>query len=485
VVVNAQPLTDGGGQVFGSVLVFKDVTEQRRYERELLHLATHDALTGLANRRLLLERLEDALRSGSDGRTAVLICDVDHFKEINDTFGHDHGDQLLVQLTQRLQAATRPGDTLARLGGDEFVLITHATDERAAHDAAQRLVDGFRQPLEVAGHTHPMSLSVGMVLAGKGDTAGLLLQHADAALYLAKERGGSRYEPFENDHSLAAERRLVARELLTNSLRAGEVHLNYQPIVSLTSRRIAGAEALVRLPSPDGRILLPDQFLGIAERTGLQTSLDLAVLHEAVAATVRLHKRVRQPALELTCNMSGRQLSCEDLADQVLECLGRHGMLPSLLSLELAGHGELDVDGPMRANLVRLAEAGVRLGLDDFGAAQGTLSLLLDLPFAYVKVGRTLLRRLPGDARNVSILRSVVQMASAVGLEVRAEGVERQEQATALNEFGVELAQGFLFSPPLTERVYAQVAQTASEQLAAGSKSEPWSLILGSGQPSP
>jgi diguanylate cyclase (GGDEF)-like protein/PAS domain S-box-containing protein len=459
VLVTAHPLTERGGEVFGSVLVFKDVTEQRRYEDELRHLATHDALTGLPNRRLLLERLQEALSAGPEERATVLMCDVDHFKEINDTFGHDHGDHLLIQLSERLLAATTAGDTLARLGGDEFVLVSKAADEQAAHEAARRMVDVFRLPFEVGGHTHPISISVGMVLAGDDDTAELLLQHADAALYLAKERGGRRYERFEDNYSVAAARRLVARELLANTLGAGDVLLNYQPVLSLASGRIMGAEALVRLSSPDGEMLLPAQFLDIAERSGLQTSLDLAVLCEAVAATVRLHRRLGAPAVGLTCNLSGRQLSRADLADQVLDCLDRNGLTPGLLSLELAGHDQLDVDSTMRANLIRLTETGVRLGLDDFGVAQGTFSLLLDLPFAYVKVGHSLLRRLPSDARNMAILDSVVQTASTLGLEVRAEGVELQEQATTLERLGVAFAQGFLYWPPLTERAYADLVE--------------------------
>jgi diguanylate cyclase (GGDEF)-like protein/PAS domain S-box-containing protein len=479
VSVNAQPLADSSGDVFGSVSVFHDVTEQRRHEQELLHLATHDALTGVANRRLLLTGLAEAIDAASDSgeRAAVLLCDVDHFKEINDTLGHEHGDRLLVALSGRLREAAGPTDTLARLGGDEFVLVTRVADAGGARRVADRLVALFREPVLVGERSHPLSVSIGVALsapsgvgrAGGGgtrpDTPDTLLQQADIALYLAKERGGRGYEVFDAAYSRAAEQRLLTRELLTRSLSEDELGLAYQPIVDLEDGRIVGAEAHVRLLAPNGHVLLPGQFLPLARRSGLQVPLDLAVLRRAVAATAHLAQRLqRTPGI--TCNLSAESLARPDLSATVVADLDRHGVPAEVLCLELvqltrSGDGA-ELDSVTRRNVEHLADAGVQVGLDDIGSASGALDLLRDLPFSFVKLGHRFVGNLPGRRQDEAIVRAVVELGSALSLDVRVDGVERVEQAAMLRNLGCRFAQGFLFSRPLSEREYAARAAAGS-----------------------
>lgn len=431
----------------------EDALEQRRLAEERLeHVALHDPLTGLPNRALFLDRLEHALATAERPQAcvAVFFCDVDEFKNVNDGFGHEVGDELLVALPARLREALRPADTVARFGGDEFaILCENLTSETDAVTVAERISAAFTAPLLIAGHVHHVSISVGVVFAHAGDAdAGEVLRDADAAMYRAKDAGKGRYALFDD----GMRERLLARLRTESDLRAAiagdQLRLEYQPIVSLDGDRVVAAEALLRWQHPQRGLLAPAQFLEVAEQSGLIVELGTWAIDEACAQGARWNADGKAP-LAVSINLSARQVADADLAGVVAAAVSRHGLDPTLVWIEITESVLLEQGDASLENLRRLEELGVRLVLDDFGAAYSSLDYLKRVPLDQLKIDDRFVAGLADNAEDAAIVDAVLSMAHALGVRVIAEGVETEEQLRWLREHGCDLAQGYLISRPL------------------------------------
>ncbi|MCA1847569.1 MAG: EAL domain-containing protein, partial [Actinobacteria bacterium] len=435
-------------QVGGAIGRARLYTRVRESEERLTYRAFHDPLTGLANRSLFLNRLEHARARAKrrKGRLAVLFMDLDNFKVINDSLGHDIGDRLLVTVAERLRTCVRPQDTVARLGGDEFVaLLEDLADAGAAARVADRIMDELREPFEIDGHRLHTSASIGIALdaASGGD----LLRAADTAMYRAKENGKGRYEVFRE----AMHDRAVERLRLENDLRAvlerDELAVHYQPKVSLHTGKVVGLEALLRWRHPEYGLLSPGDFMPLAEQTGLIVPIGRWVLLETcrqARAWQEIHPD--NPPLMACVNLSVRQLQQTDF---VAEILDETGLDPGSLVLEITEDAVMEDAQSAIGALKRLEGLGIKLTIDDFGTGYSSLSYLRTLPVDYLKIDRSFVERLGEDLRNAEIVSGTITLAHTLGLEVIAEGVENAVQLERLREMGCDLAQGNHFSRPL------------------------------------
>jgi diguanylate cyclase (GGDEF)-like protein len=443
----------------GFLLVLGFASVLRRFRRQLQHAASravhdslHDALTGLPNRMLLADRVGQALRGDRRAATCtgLLVIDIDRFKDINDTLGHHYGDQLLVQMGSRLAAALREVDTVARLGGDEFaVLLPAVGDVDNALRVAAKLRHALESPFHVEGGIElDIEASVGVVVSGQhgGDSAETLLQRADIAMYVAKQQnlGVFAYRPDVDGNSLA---RLSLLGDLRRGLDRGELILHYQPKISLSTGEIVGVEALVRWNHPTRGLVRPDEFMPLAERTGLIGPLTRYVLDLALAQ-VRTWSDAGRP-LPVAVNLSARNLLDDQLADQVLGLLDKHGVPAAMLELEVTETAIMTQ--PLRAQrlLQRLRDRGVRLSVDDFGSGYTSLAQLTTLPVTEIKVDRSFVQTMTTDPGNALIVHSVIELAHNLGLAAVAEGVENEEALTQLAGFGCDIVQGYHLSRPL------------------------------------
>ena len=439
----------------------------RGYRRQLdiertqaIHDSMHDALTGLPNRTLLADRLSQALRAARrDGTTAaLLLIDLDRFKEINDTFGHHCGDLLLTQVGPRLTAALREVDTVARLGGDEFaVLLPDITDVSAAIGVADKLraalespfhIEGFDvEGFDVEGLDLDVEASVGVVLSGEhGADATTLLQRADIAMYVAKSQnlGVFAYDPAVDGHSPA---KLALLGDLRRALDRNELVLHYQPKVSISTGDVIGAEALVRWQHPDRGLVPPDDFIPLAEHTGLIGPLTRHVLDSALGQ-IRAWADAGRP-LTVAVNLSARNLLDERLPAMVAELLTVHGVPAALLELEVTESALMTEPSRAQRLLERLARLGVAISVDDFGAGYTSLGQLKDLPVSELKVDRSFVTTMTEDRSNALIVHSVVDLGHNLGLTIVAEGVETAQALTALAGVGCDVAQGYHLARPM------------------------------------
>ncbi|HEX5725690.1 MAG TPA: EAL domain-containing protein [Longimicrobiaceae bacterium] len=440
-----------------------DVTERRRAEERLLHDAFHDALTGLPNRALFLDRLEQACRRrrprvGHAG-VAVLVVDLDRFKVVNDSLGHAAGDALLVEAAERMRRALRAHDTVARLGGDEFgVLLPELPDEGHATRVAARLQADLAAPVHLAGREVVSTASVGIALGPPGSGgAGELLRDAGLAMYRAKAQGPGRCDIYDRDVHARALDRLELETDLRRAVERGQLRLHYQPIVSLADGRLAGFEALVRWAHPTRGLLLPDDFIPLAEETGLVSGLGRWVLREACRqARAWRAEAPETPAFTVSVNASGRQFAEPGFVDEVAAALAESGLEPGALRLELTESVLLrDPDGALEV-LARLRALGVRLDLDDFGTGYSSFQYLHRFPIDAVKIDRSFVRGLEGEERNAAIVRTLVVLAETIGVAVVAEGVESGAEMAQLRTLRCDRAQGFYFSTPLSPEAAAR-----------------------------
>ncbi len=435
----------------------RDVSERVQATEQVAHRALHDPLTGLANRQLLLDRLEQGIgrarRSGV--ALAALYLDLDDFKLVNDGHGHAAGDRLLVAVAERLRQAMRPGDTVARMGGDEFVVVAEDVDnDPSAMALADRIRGAIAEPI-MLGPQRPVSVSVSVGIAvDRGRTTPELLLHdADAALYRAKALGKDRCELF--DASLRAEsvRRLSIELMLRQALEQGDLVVHYQPIIDVSTGKLHSVEALLRLTRPTGELVPPNEFLAIAEETGLIITVGAGVLDAACGQLAKWRVQFGDNAPDrVGINVSSRQLAHPTLITQVFRVLGECGLAPSMLSLEF---DELAIRrSPIRArsSIEQLRSMGVAVGIDDFGSGASSLTSLKALPLDYVKLDRTLVAEVGREQSDMAIARAVIDLANTLGLTTIAEGVEREEQLVALRDMGCRLAQGFLFHAAATGR---------------------------------
>jgi diguanylate cyclase (GGDEF)-like protein len=418
----------------------------------------HDALTGLPNRTLLTQRLEQALDTDAGGgprtATALLLIDLDRFKEINDTFGHGYGDQLLLQLGQRLAGVVGERATVARLGGDEFaILVPDIGTVDSASAAARRVLAALRTPFRVEGVDLDVDASIGVVVSGEhGSDSTTLLQRVDVAMYVAKTEqiGVSAYDPIGDPHSPA---RLALLGELRRALDHGELVLHYQPKVRISDGALVGAEALVRWQHPERGLILPGDFVPLAEHTGLVTPLTHPVLDTALAQVRAWSDDGRRTTVSV--NLSARNLLDPELAAQVATLLAAHGVDPELLALEVTETAIMIEPARAQRVLRELAALGVRISLDDFGAGYTSLGQLRTLPISELKIDLSLVIPMTQEPGAALIVRSVVELGRSLGLTLVAEGVEDAATLDALALMGCDVAQGYHFSPALTADAFA------------------------------
>ena len=467
VEVTSSPIVSDG-QAIGAVLAFRDVSERVAAEELLEYHAFHDALTGLPNRRIFLDRLQHALRRAArSGEThAVLFADVDRFKLTNDSLGHHAGDELLVAIAGRLRDVVREGDTLWRFGGDEFTVLLEDIDgAAAAEQLAARILEVLRRPIALDdGRTILASLSIGIAIAGTGDSADDVLHDADVAMYEAKHRGTGLYQTFD---ALAMGRRsaewLDLEIGLRRALELDELSVHYQPVVATQSGRIVGAEALVRWEHPHRGTLPPSEFIGLAEETGLILPIGRKVLEEACRQGREWADEDAQ--VSIAVNLSARQFQQHDLAKEIRAVLSATGLVPSQLCLEITESLAMnDIERTIRT-LVELKSLGVRLAIDDFGTGYSSLNYLKRFPVDIVKLDRSFVQELDISPVDTAIVSAVVNMAAAAGMATVAEGVETIDQFERLKAMGCPMVQGYHIARPMPAAAFSLLLEEHLEEL--------------------
>ena len=449
VALTASPIYDGA-TVTGFSGILRDIADRLTLQHEKEFRALHDTLTGLPNRELLADRLGQALRSGTRAttRTGLMVIDLDRFKEVNDTFGYQYGDELLRQVGPRLAGVLRRTDTVARLGGDEFaVLLPDLHDAEDASEVALSLVEALEMPFHVLGADLDVEASIGVVVSGEhGRDPTTLLQHADVALDVAKtlSSGVFAYDPTLDSRTPS---RLALLGDLRRALERDELLLHYQPKVSLSTGNVVGAEALVRWQHPSRSLVFPDDFIPMAEHTALIGPLTRHVLNTALAQ-VRTWIDAGRP-LPIAINLSARNLHDEDFASQVAGLLAAHDVPADLLELEVT-ESALTID-PERAQqmLKRLSALGVRISIDDFGAGYTSLGQLTKLPVSELKIDRSFVMTMAEDPGNAMIVQSVIDLGHNLGMTLVAEGVETEQSLTTLAGLTCDVAQGYHICRPI------------------------------------
>jgi diguanylate cyclase (GGDEF)-like protein len=463
------PLRDADGRIIGTYGISRDVTAQIRAEKALAHQALHDPLTGLPNRIALMDRLAQALlgvdrpsvsRFGVDrirAQVAVLFVDLDNFKEINDSFGHDAGDLVLTEVARRLSKLARRTDTVARLGGDEFVVLCadldlHATASLLADRILEAVAVPFTDFAELAGDGPPLTItcSVGIATASEAATEpDRLVREADAAMYEAKKAGRNRSRAYDPAHRSRAQKDTLYTEL-ARGIEEGQLFCVYQPQYALQAQVLTGAEALVRWRHPSGRVMLPDEFIPLAEETGLISGLGAFVLEESCRQLARWTARDGWPRpFTLAVNVSGRELSDPGLPSRVDAAARRHGLDPGGLCLEITETALIGEVADVQEVLAGLAATGVRIALDDFGTGYSTLVHLQRLNADVLKIDRSFVEQISRSRRDREIVAAVTAMSHALGMTVVGEGIETGQQLTTLAELGCDEGQGLLFGQPV------------------------------------
>jgi diguanylate cyclase (GGDEF)-like protein/PAS domain S-box-containing protein len=439
--------------VSGIVLTYRDVTERKAYERELQRLAFHDVLTGLPNRALFTDRLDRALAHGDrDFRSVgVLFLDIDNFKVVNDSLGHQQGDTLLSEVAARIRSCVRPDDSVARIGGDEFtVLLEEVSNQVDATEMGERIVGALSRPILLGGREVFVSASIGVALSvPRHDTPDSLLRNADLAMYRAKSDGKARIAVFDRSMEERAVQRMEIETEMRSALERGEFEVFYQPIFSLADQRITELEALVRWRKPDGRLVLPTNFIPIAEETGLIVPLGQWVLDQACDQTRRWQDQYpATPPLGISVNLSARQFQNPHLIEDVKGTLDRTGLDPACLKLEVTESVAMQ-DPEATANTLRaLKGLGLRLAIDDFGTGYSSLSYLKRFPVDTLKIDRSFVDGLGSDTQSDAIVQSVIALARALNLSTTGEGIETSSQQEHLRTLGCDMGQGFLFARP-------------------------------------
>ncbi|MEJ2407152.1 MAG: EAL domain-containing protein, partial [Candidatus Thiodiazotropha sp.] len=446
-------IRDEAGKIEHYLGMFADITSLHQIQERVHKLAYYDGLTGLPNRWLFSDRLDRVLTQAkrNHGQAALLYIDLDNFKHINDSLGHQAGDDLLKLVAERLQACVRESDTLARLGGDEFalILLSMQSTQESATDVAQKLQNEMLESLRVGENELLTTLSIGIALYPEdGEDGQSLLQHADAAMYRAKQEGRNRYRSYTKTLSADVERRLSLEQELRAAIRDEALILIYQPQVDPVEGRLLGVEALVRWQREGLEPVGPNEFIPVAESAGLIETLDEWVLLNA-CTQAQIWRNQNLLAGRMAVNLSVHQLARDDLERVIVETLSASGLAPEGLELEITESFLLDDYEQARANLVALHDLGVSLALDDFGTGYSSLAYLKQLPVQRLKIDRSFIRDTPLDEDDVAITSSIITMAGHFRLEVIAEGVETAAQRDFLLSHGCLAMQGYLFAHPL------------------------------------
>jgi diguanylate cyclase (GGDEF)-like protein/PAS domain S-box-containing protein len=453
------------------VLNARDITRHKALEQQLVQRALHDQLTGLPNRMLFMDRLEHALeRSARRGKfVGVLFLDLDRFKLVNDNFGHDRGDQLLVEVTRRLRGCLRRVDTIARIGGDEFtVLLEDVTSAGDGALVAERITEALRAPFRIDGQEIFVGASIGIALGApdQGTTAQGLLRNADIAMYRAKANGRACFEVFKASMRETVRGRLKMEAELRRALERGELRLHYQPKIDLRTGRLVGLEALVRWEHPERGMVPPGSFIPMAEETGLILPIGRWVLETACrqAGLWRADAEI-EGGLTMAVNLSPRQFRHPRLVEDIGQVLSGTSLEPAGLEVEITeGTAMGDADATVKT-LEHLKALGVRLAIDDFGTGYSSLGYLKRFPIDVLKVDRSFVAGLPGNAGDAAIVRAVVGLTRALGLKAVAEGVETEQQLDELRALGCDQGQGYLFGKPMPADAAVRLLRGAAAAL--------------------
>ena len=460
---------------FGRVWTFSDITERKLYEQRLEHRAFHDPLTELPNRSLFMNRVEQALaRLDRRGKAlAILFFDLDRFKVVNDTMGHEKGDWLLQEIGKRLHDMLRPGDTAARFGGDEFTLLLE--DLNGIDDArviTERLIEALQQPLLIEGREFEITASIGVAMSfSRHDRAGDLLRNADIAMYRAKNKGKARYEVFDTKMSAAALSRLQLEIELRQAVKWEQLRLEYQPLMDLSSDRIIGMEALVRWEHPDKGIISPSDFIPIAEESGMILPIGQWVLNEACRQAKKWQTQFPSLwPLKMSVNLSARQFQGNDIVAHVARVLEETELPAFCLELEITETAVMeDADATIEI-LEKLRELGVKLAIDDFGTGYSSLAYIERFPLDSLKIDRSFVQTIGKISRNGKakkersvIMKAVQTLGQGLGIEITAEGIETPEQLSELRDMGCAIGQGFLFARPLSSVSLTKMLREKSE----------------------
>ena len=451
---------DNGILFFEGTVV--DITERKLHEAQIRYQATHDALTGLPNRNLLQDRLQQAMLNAQRNNdiAAVAFIDLDQFKFINDSLGHEVGDELLKAVGTRLRSCMRASDTVARLGGDEFVVVLCGYHNcETISDTMRRLVAVISEPWDANGLALHITCSVGIaVYPNDAQDAQTLLRHADSAMYKAKEIGRNNFQYYSADMNLNATERLDMLNSLRRAVANGEFLLHFQPKVRLLSGKVVGAEALVRWECPGRGMVPPSDFIALAEESGLIIDIGAWVLRTACAQSLAW-QQAGYPALPISVNLSPKQLARDDLAALVADTLRCTGLDPACLELEITESSVMrDVDKSL-ATLLRLKELGVKISIDDFGTGYSSLNYLKRFPVDTLKIDRSFVSDIAIDQDDAAIVKAVISLAHILNLSVVAEGVECEEQRRFLLENGCDEVQGYHFGRPMPPHEFTRLLQ--------------------------
>jgi diguanylate cyclase (GGDEF)-like protein/PAS domain S-box-containing protein len=445
-------IRDDQGQISHYVAVFSDISAIKHSEHELAHLAHHDPLTDLPNRLLFTDRAEQALASAQAHKRgcALLLLDLDHFKIINDSLGHNVGDQLLKTVGERLQGLFGPGVTLARLGGDEFAVLAESCPQLVQAAAlAQRILDAMKEPFIFDGHQLFISASIGISLfPGDALSAEQLLRNADSALFKAKSAGREGYALYTEELTAHAQHRVEMAGELRRALEQQELRVYYQPVHELQNSRLIGVEALVRWQHPERGLVPPGEFIPIAERTGLIADIDAWVMDQACRQMCQWLAD-GAPLTFLAVNVSSRLFARRELYEQVAKVLHDTGLDPAFLELEVTESAVMEDPEVALEQMHRLRELGLRLAIDDFGTGYSSLLRLKRLPVQKLKIDQGFVAGLPWDEDDAAIVRVVIALAQSMGMQVHAEGIEQVDQARFLLDQQCDLGQGYWFGRPM------------------------------------
>jgi diguanylate cyclase (GGDEF)-like protein/PAS domain S-box-containing protein len=449
--VNIHTIKNSVGEIINYFAMAADLTQRKEAEERIQYLAYYDALTGLPNRILLRDRLQQAISNAKRTQTqvGVMFLDLNRFKSVNDSLGHIAGDLLLQEAASRLRAVVRESDTVARMGGDEFVIAL--SDGKQPEDAlavGKRIHNSLDAPFPIEGHAITISTSIGISLyPGDGKDADELLKNADVAMYDCKRNGPAKYRFFTGEMNEQINQHLLVEHELRQALARGELVLHFQPQVNARTGRILGAEALVRWQHPSKGLLLPGLFIPIAEESDLIIEIGKWALREACRWNVRRIQGGSQPACPVAVNIAAAHIRMPDFKDHVFQALAESGLPPHLLEVELTESAFLR--DTVVDTLTALKKSGVRLSIDDFGTGYSSLSYLQRFRIDRLKIDQSFVRDLPASADSAAIVTAIIQMAKSLRLDVIAEGVETHAQMAFLREHGCDEVQGFLFGKPL------------------------------------
>ncbi|MFG0214023.1 EAL domain-containing protein [Brevibacillus porteri] len=451
------PITDEEGNVTKLLLVTRDVTDRKQSEETIHHLAYHDALTDLPNRRMYVQQLSKEMMQAKrfQSNLAVLFLDMDRFKDVNDSFGHDVGDMLLIEASKRLQACLKPGDVVARLGGDEFTIMqNHLQDRSEATALAEQIMNQLQRPFELEGHVFNVSCSIGIALYPQdGDNPEDLLKRADTALYTVKSRGKNGYDFFDPTMEAKSLERILMENEMRKAIEQEQFQIYYQPKIDIVTGSMTGMEALVRWVHPELGIIPPNRFIPIAEETGMILALGEWILKQACKQNKIWHDQGY--TLKVSVNLSARQIYQKDLVEMIKDILRETNLSPDWLELEITESIFVKME-EATAVLQQIRDIGIQISIDDFGTGYSSFSYIKSLPVDTIKIDASFIRDIHHNQESQAIVKAIVTIAQSLNMNVIAEGIELHDQVAALKENGCDHGQGYLFSKPLPTDAFDQ-----------------------------